>query len=226
MYSRRSQTNGGNIFAYELQNVLRKYNLELSLLDDRAGIHPEKVRRLAQSLRSPKSFPVLNVAEMDLLISTLNLHEADIIRLRAAILAASIQRTLVDRINQNDALLATNQIFPIILQALEDESESDYGLGNTRGGPDTDAEDDSSLDQVFVRAFAAIDAGEQALSLGSRMSPAKKSSQLQLAITSFTEALQSLNRLPVNVRKRPQWQHWQQDAEQGLATAQKLLAQL
>lgn len=226
MYTRRSQINGGNIFAYELQNVLRSYNLELSLLDDHVGIHPEKVRRLIQSLHSPRSFPVLNPAEMDLLIATLNLVQADITRLHAAILTASIERTLVDRINQDDALLATNQIFPTILQALEDESESNQGLGNTRGGPDTNAEDDSGLDEIFGQALAAIDAGEQALSLSSRMSLAKRSSQLRLAMTSFTEALQTLDRLPGDIRKRSQWRQWQQDAQRGLSSAQALLAQL
>ena len=226
MYSRRSQINGGNIFAYELQNVLRSYNLELSLLDDHVGIHPEKVRRLIQSLHSPRSFPVLNPTEMDLLIATLNLAQADITRLHAAILTTSIERTLVDRINQDAALLATNQIFPILLHALEDESESNQGLGNTRGGPDTNAEDDSSLDEIFGQALAAIDAGEQALSLSSRMSLAKRSSQLRLAITSFTEALQSLDRLPGDMRKRSQWRQWQQDAQRGLSSAQVLLAQL
>lgn len=226
MYYGRSQTSGWNIFARELQNVLRRYNLDLSLLDDRVGIHPEKARRLAQSLRSPKSFPVLNVDEMDLLINALNPSEADITRLRAAILAAAIEKTLMDRINQDDALLAANQVFPIILQALEDESESDQGLGNTRGGPQIDTDDDSGLDEIFGQALSALDAGEKALSLSYRMSPAKKSSQLQLAITSFTEALQALNKLPNDIRRGTKWQHWQQDAQRGLTTSQELLARL
>ena len=226
MYRRRSQINDGNIFAHELQNVLRHYNLDLSLLDDRVGLHPEKVRRLVQSLHSLRSFPILNVTEMDQLHNTLSLSADDTNRLHAAILAASIEKTLADRINQNDAVHAANQIFPIILEALENEATGTQGLGNTRGGPDTDSADDSSLDESFGQAFAAIDAGEQALSLGSRMSSTKKASQLQLAVTSFTEALQILNELPDYVRRGAEWRHWQQDAQQGLALAREQLSNI
>lgn len=225
MYYGRSQTGGWNIFARELQNVLRRYNLDLSMLDDRVGIHPEKVRRLTQSLHSSKGFPVLNVDEMDQLITTLNLSEDEITRLRAAILAASVERTLMDRISPDDAREAANQIFPIIFQALEDESESDQGLGNTRG-TDIDADDDSGLDEVFGSVFAAIDAGEQALDLGSRMLSAKKSSQLQLAVIHFTQALESLNTLPGDIRRGTAWRYWQHEAQLGLTTAQSLLARL
>lgn len=226
MYYGRSQASDWNIFARELQNVLRRHNLDLSRLDDRVGIHPEKVRRLVQSLSSPKSFPVLNVEEMDQLITALNLSEGEIIHLRAAVLAASVERTLMDRINQDDALQATNQIFPIILHALEDESESDEGLGNTRGGPDMTANDNSGLDEVFRSAYDALDAGEGALSLSSQLSSAKKPSQLNLAVTQFTGALEALNKIPNSMHSLPQWRDSQQRAQKGLKSAQEQLARL
>ncbi len=225
MYYRRSQTNGWNIFARELQNVLRRHNLNLSQLDERVGIHPEKVRRLVQSLSSPKSFPVLNVEEMDQLIKTLNLSEDEIIHLRAAILAASVERTLMDRINQNDALQGANQILPIIIQALEEESESDQGLGNTRG-TDITADDNSSLDEVFRSVYVALDAGEDALNLSSRMSSARKSSQLKLAVTQFSQAIEALKEIPSSMHTIGEWRYLQQQAQKGLKSAQEQLARL
>ena len=72
-----------NLFARELEDILASYNLGLGHLDDRDGIHREKVRRLIQSLRAPKSFPVLNTEEMDLLVQTLQLGDEEVLRLRA-----------------------------------------------------------------------------------------------------------------------------------------------
>ncbi len=225
MYYGRSQTSGENIFARELQNVLRRHNLDLSRLDDRVGIHPEKVRRLVQSLSGPKSFPVLNVEEMDQLIATLNLSEDEIIHLRAAVLAASIERTLMDRINQDDALQGANQIFPIIIRALEEESESDQGLGNTRG-TDINADDNSSLDEVFRSVYVALDAGEDALDLSSRMSSTRKSSQLKLAAAQFSQAIEALKEFPSSMHTIGEWRYLQQQAQKCLHSAQEQLARL
>src|SRR5690242_18013470 len=95
-----------NLFARELADILAVNHLGLGHLDDRAGIHREKVRRLIQSLSAPKSFPVLNAEEMELVIQKFQLGDEDVLRLRAALLATSIEKTLMDRINQDDALLA------------------------------------------------------------------------------------------------------------------------
>ncbi|GAC1367177.1 MAG: hypothetical protein NVSMB44_32490 [Ktedonobacteraceae bacterium] len=227
MYYRHSpQSNGWNIFACELQNVLRKYNLSLEQLENRVGIDPEKVRRLSQSSHSSKSLPILSPDEMDRLTRALNLSEDDITRLDAAILASTIQQTLAERISKNDTQHAINQLFPLILRALNEEAESTLDFGNTRGGPDTSVSDDSELDDIFERVFTAIDNGNRALLLGSRMSPAKRASKLQLAIESFTEALQALNMMPGNIRKGKEWKQWQREAQQGLNSAQNSLAGL
>ena len=62
-----------NIFARELEDILASRGLRLGHLDDRAGIHREKVRRLRQSLLRPKSFPVLNPSEMEAVAETFQL---------------------------------------------------------------------------------------------------------------------------------------------------------
>jgi hypothetical protein len=222
MYYGRSQTNGWNIFARELQNVLRRHNLDLSRLSDRVGIHPEKVRRLVQSLSSPKSFPVLNVEEMDQLIATLNLVENEIIHLRAAALATSVERTLIDRINQDDALQGANQIFPTILRALEEESEDNEGLGNPRG--DVGGVDNNGPDSIFASAIEAVDDGDRALRMSYDMSDSKRQKRYaQSAYNAYEEALTQLNLLPRNFQSVQLWKDLQQEAQRGKVAANKRL---
>src|SRR5690242_17036365 len=101
-----------NLFARELEDILATYNLGLGHLEDRVGIHREKVRRLILSLRRPKSFPILNTEEIDLLVQKLPLVAEEVLRLRAAILVTSIEKALMDSINQDAALLVAEQTFP------------------------------------------------------------------------------------------------------------------
>ena len=56
MASEDSTGRGWNPFALELQNILRKYGLDLGHLDDRMGIHREKVRSLPVEVHR---FPLL-----------------------------------------------------------------------------------------------------------------------------------------------------------------------
>ena len=60
---KRSQEPEWNIFARELQIILAHHNFRLGHLNDRAGIHPQKVARLQRSLRQPK-FNVLSPSEL------------------------------------------------------------------------------------------------------------------------------------------------------------------
>src|SRR5579859_204278 len=89
---------GWNLFARVLQEILVAHGVGLGHLDDRANIHPEKVRRLQRSLQAPKSFPVLNIEEMEQVITVFRLNRQEKVRLRAAILATSVEETLMDRI--------------------------------------------------------------------------------------------------------------------------------
>src|SRR5215472_5210669 len=88
-----------NIFARELENILRSHDLRLGQLDDRGIVlHPQKVWRLQQSLLSPTHFPILNPEELERLVAYLNLSKAEQDRLHAAIVATGVERTLMDRI--------------------------------------------------------------------------------------------------------------------------------
>src|ERR1700730_14834547 len=125
---------GWNLFASVLQEILAAHGLGLGHLDDRAHIHREKVRRLQLSLKVPKSFPVLNIDEMERVITAFRLNRKEHTRLRAAILATSIEETLMDRINPDDALKAAEQILGIIEQALQEHAHDLAGIGAVKGG--------------------------------------------------------------------------------------------
>jgi hypothetical protein len=68
---------GWNLFARALQDILADHRFGLGHLDDHAHIHPEKVRRLQRSLKVPKSFPMLNVDEMEQVITVFQLNRQD-----------------------------------------------------------------------------------------------------------------------------------------------------
>src|SRR6266851_8175955 len=112
-----------NLFARELEDILARRRLRLEQLGDQIAIIPEKVRRLSQSLLKPKLFPVLNDDELIQVTQAYGLSPIEVTRLRAAILASSIEKMLMERINQDDALLAAEQLFPTIFNALQLDTE-------------------------------------------------------------------------------------------------------
>src|SRR5260370_1423805 len=154
---------GWNLFASVLQEILAAHGLGLGHLDDRANIHREKVRRLKLSLKVPKSFPVLNIDEMEQVIAVFQLNRNEQIRLRAAILATSIEETLMDRINPEDALKAAEHIFGMIEQALREHAHDLIGIGAIKGGSMLSGE--GEIDRKLGNALTAIDHATLALHL-------------------------------------------------------------
>src|SRR5256885_13731819 len=122
-----------NLFARELEDILRAHHAELGFLDDRANIHQEKVRRLQQSLLKPKSFPTLTPEELDRVAEVFHLDDMEVMRLRAAVLVSAIERTLMDRINQDDALRAAETMLPVVREAMEKQFQEGNALGTIRG---------------------------------------------------------------------------------------------
>src|SRR5258708_36988002 len=92
---------GWNLFASVLQEILAAHGLGLGHLDDRANIHREKVLRLQLSLKFPKSFPGLNIDEVEQVIAAFRLNRKEKIRLRPAVSATSIEEQLMFRLNQH-----------------------------------------------------------------------------------------------------------------------------
>ncbi|HEU5380930.1 MAG TPA: hypothetical protein VFV38_36365 [Ktedonobacteraceae bacterium] len=213
-----------NLFARELQGILRKYGMDLGLLDDRMGIHREKVRRLIQSLHTPPGLPLLNPEETQTIIDRLHLASEDVLRLYAAVLATSIQRTLSDRIHQDEARLAAEQILPIIFQSLVAHA-GEKGLGDIRAG-DIDPID-SELDSLLDTIFSAIDRGSEALHLSySVRVSAERIKKARQARNYYQEALADLESLGRAIRKQSAWQTWYNEAQAGLTAALSRLNEL
>ena len=215
-----------NIFARELEDILADHGLRLGQLDDRAFIHREKVRRLRKSLERPKSFPVLNPDEMDEVIAVVPLNDYEVLRLRAAILSAAIQETLVERIDPEDAFIAAEQIFPTIMMAMHRRSDETVGLARMRG-ESTSFDEEGEIDEVSEPALVALDRATKALHLGrDAQSDAERREQLQRAIAGFEAALRTFIAAPEATRDSAAWRTWYAEAQQGLSLAGQSLQAL
>lgn len=216
---------GWNLFASVLQEVLAAHGLGLGHLDDRADIHREKVRRLQLSLKVPKSFPVLNIDEMERVITTFQLNRKEKTRLRAAVLATSIEETLMDRINPDDALKAAEQILGIIEQALQEHAHDLAGIGAVKGRSMTSEE--SEIDRKLGNAFTAIDHATIALHLSRNAeSQVERVECAQQARVSFLAALAELDQAAPVLKLSDAWLVWHTEAQDGLAAALSRLASL
>ncbi len=217
---------GWNLFASVLQEILVAQGLGLGHLDDRAHIHREKVRRLQLSLKIPKSFPVLNIDEMEYVITAFQLNRNERTRLRAALLATAIEETLMDRINPDDALKAAEQIFGIIEQALQEHEHDLVGMGAIKGGG-TMASEESELDRKLGNALTAIDHATLALHLSRNAdSQVERVERAQQALDSFRSALTELDKAAPLLKMHDAWHVWRDEAQQGLTAAQSRLASL
>ena len=216
-----------NLFARELEDILTLHNLHLGYLDDcRIGLHREKVRRLQQSLLTPKSFPVLNPEELELIIEKFSLSKEERVRLRAALLATAIERMLMDRIDQENALLASEQIAAILRDHLLAHFEQNSGTGATRDG-DGEAKEDDEDEQTWWRAREAFDEGNLALNLSYGIDLERESTRCaREAETCFTEALTELESLNEDWKSLQNWKIWHDDVDAGLALTKKRLKDL
>lgn len=224
MATKNSADYAWNPFALELRKILGKHGMDLGHLDDRMGIHREKVRRLAQSLRTPPSLPILNVEETEAIIGTLQLDTDDIIRLHAAVLTTSIQRILSDRIHLDEARLAAEQIFPLIVQSLV-EHAGEKGLGNMRAG-DIDPMDSEFAD-VLDTILGAMDRGSECLQLSYYLrSSTERVRKARQARSYYEDALNDLEALSKAIRRQSAWRAWHAEAQKGLKLAISRLKKL
>jgi len=217
---------GWNLFASVLQEILAAHGLGLGHLDDRANVHREKVRRLQRSLKVPKSFPVLNIDEMEQVITTFGLNRKEKIRLRAAVLATSIEETLMDRISPDDALKAAEQILGIIEQALQEHAHDLAGIGAVKGGSIMMSEE-SEIDRKLGNALTAIDHATIALHLSRNAdSQVERVECAQQARASFMAALAELDKAAPILKANDAWLVWHDEAQNGLTAAQNRLVSL
>jgi hypothetical protein len=217
---------GWNLFGQMLQEILATHGCGLGHLDDRAGIHPEKVRRLQRSLKVPKSFPVLNIAEMEQVNTAFQLTWREKVRLRAALLATAIEETLMDRIEPREALRAAEQILPIIEQALLAYSDEPAGIGAVKGD-DSQLLEETEIDQKLGGTLALIDHATLALHLSQHAEgQAERIERAQQAEYHFTTALTQLLKAETTLKESAAWQAWFHEAQSGLRAAREQLASL
>lgn len=216
-----------NLFARELEDVLAGKGLRLTQLDDRVGIHPEKVRRLQKSLLSAKSFPTLNPNEMELLTDACQLTSDEIVRLRAAILATAVESLLMDRISKTEALRAAEQVFPIIKTALLDHLHESTGIGAFRKGDTSVDDSDMEQDVELEAALLALDHAtmEWHLSYHVTLIPERLERAIQ-ARDAFAAALRMLDHASPATKATREWSEWYDEAKQGHDAALERVTEL
>ncbi len=216
-----------NIFARELAKLMSVHGLKLSHLYNRQIVYyPEIVRRLQQSLDRPGRFPILNPEELDRLISALHLTPSEENQLKAAIVATSIERTLMDRINQDAALQAADDVFHIVFDALE--SRTGPALSHIKGGVffvEPEIPDDPNLDtalDLIDRATIALYASKDASTPRVRVTTAREADDTfyaALMLLEGVEHLSSTTRSPDSDEK----EHWRHQTRLGREMAQSLM---
>ncbi len=223
MLHRSSSGKRWNLFARELEDILRIRKLELNHLNSRVGIHTQTVSRLKESLITPR-FHLLGPEELDEVIRIFEITHEEQLRLRAAILATAIEETLINRIDPDNALKAAEEIFPIILKALRQRVGKQGGLAATRGIPITE---EASFDYTLKPALKALDRAIIALHLSRYVdSPEEQVEQTRQARDSFVIALRQLEELGESngtIKASSEWQEWHTMAQNGLANAEKCL---
>lgn len=216
-----------NIFARELEDIMATRELRLTHLDDRAYIHREKVRRLTRSLLTPKSFPVLNPEEMERTVQALQLSEKEIVRLRAALLATAIEQMLMDRIDQDDALAATELIFPTLLMTMQKYLFTSPAIAAIRNDLiEDDQNAEALIDLALESALEAYDRAMMALHLSTVNMQTERVKYAREALAGFKMALEELNEGDDFVQSTSAWQTWHTDIENGLLAAQDRLIEL
>ena len=215
-----------NLFARELEDILAEHQCTVGQLGDRVGIHREKVRRLTQSLLIPKSFPVLNTDEMEAVSEKLHLSYTEMMRLRAAVLATSIERVLMDRISPPDALTAAEQLLPFIIKAMLEQIKSITGMGTIRR-EDTISSDYDENDLALESAIEAIDKGTIALHLSySVSSHTERIERAQEAHHHFEVAQAELDEIDDDIRMLASWKYCHNEAQNRLNEVSERLDEL
>lgn len=215
-----------NLFARELENILADHHLQMDALVELVDISAEKVRYLIRSLYTPKGLPVLNHEEMKLLEQKLQLRSEESLHLRAGLLATFIQRTFVDRIEADDALLLAEQAFPTILHALEARAQGLVLHEAIRWGAGNPIADDE-FDAFFDPTLHMLNDAEMELQLSYGVDThTTRVAKALTARTYFEQASVELEHADEHIRALQLWHDSYATSQRGLETANKRLEDL
>lgn len=229
-----------NIFARVLEDILEAHGSPLSMLDnyildDRELVHRAKVSRLQQSLKEPKSFPLLSPFDIERIQAFFALSEAEMSRLRLAVVATAVERILMDRTTPENAYNAAEALFQALLHPADVEEFAQFSLALLRHGkgdtgmenqPMMAAELQEEVEPTLSPALDALDRAMSALHLGlDANSPGERLYRLRLAREGFVLALEKLHQTDAAIRDLALWRYWHDEAERGLKeTAERLAA--
>jgi hypothetical protein len=232
MQHRVSSGKRWNIFARELEDILRARGLKLGHLESRVGVHSEKVNRLKRSLTVP-GFHLLSPEDLEKVIITFQFTSDEQLRLRAAILTTAVEKMLMDRIDAGNALAAAEEIFPILLAALYARLGQQGGIAATRSGREPTIDDLASNEgavpdlepilEKFDRAMLALYLTRQSEMLAERIEQAREAYNGFAAVLA---ALQDLVKRDEAIMKMEAWHLWYEEAQYGQATAEEYFTQL
>jgi hypothetical protein len=215
-----------NLFARELETVLAAHHQSLQELDPQLGIPPEKARRLQHSLLTPGSLPVLTPEEFEDLEMGLSLGIGEWTHLQAALLATAVERMLVYRVGEEQALRAATLLLPLLDSALHERWALEERLGASRG-PTWEALEDAGEDLVWESIWEMLDAGTLALHLACSVSSYRERVKaLKEARGDFQEVQERLHGLGAGFKALPIWEEARQEARRGLASALERLDDL
>ncbi len=239
-----------NPFARELVAILMAHHIFLKELHQHISVLPDKVRRIALSLTSPSTFPLLIYPEIDQLVQVCGLTGAEFQRLQAALITTAIEKLLINRLRPEIALQIANTVFPLIVQALAGQLDGLHLAGFTERGdplPAGDAKDDPAFvstwrtiergdlllakddedDLAFISAWRAIDNGTLAFNLSYQVDrQVERLERVRQARLAFQQALTMLDKVDAQTRGTQLWQNWYSEAERDLLYCQKRLQDL
>ncbi len=215
-----------NIFARELEDILIVRGLKLGHLDDRGIVlHREKVRRLQQSLKSPHHLTTLNPDEMERLMVIMQLTELEKKQLRAALLATAVEMTLMDRVDPQTALMASNDVFAILFAAMKAEPDMVMTTGIKAGAIST--EDETGGDTPFLQALDLIDRAtllwHVSQNATTRMAQVVRAGE---AFNAFSQSLERLHQSQSPPKHSENWLCWYAEAVNGQQMAASLMKSL
>lgn len=227
MSSNSGSGDSWNIFARVFDRILHKHGNTLWQLTTLAGIHPEKIRRIQQSLHQTR-FNVLSPQDLEKVAAACGFTPDEIVQIRAAILATAIEKMLMDRINKDDALAAGEQIYPILYKALKKHEVDPYGLGEAKGASAAVAMQPPSIepdDEALEPVIEGLEAANLLLYLADTAEGEEGAQYARLARARFLAALSALEAMDGDIRSHQPWLVWHAETLSGLAHAEKRLAQ-
>jgi hypothetical protein len=209
-----------NIFARELENLLAARRIRLELLHEVITIFPDKARRLAQSLYEPGYFPLLNNGELEDLTLTCHLSHAEVLHLKAAVLATSVEKMLLGyTLDEEKALQTADTTFPFfldVLQQIDDEANDQDAI---RG--DLFLAMDNTNDRALNDAYHSFDNGEMALYLSEHaVSKQERVESARQACHYFKQALEELDTAEIHIRTTQGWHDWRAEIQRSLTSAE------